>query len=533
MPAAVMSKDSITLYNDIAARRQKVQEAFDAGNQEAALKESGYVSALEAQLKDQLEYEQGLRNETGAQIGANVPSKKTMAELFLGPKDSFKGITPEQAKAGLSVDVSDALDLPTPEVIQQGFPLTTVPTGGFLSTIPTGTTEGNITFMQPAPSTNRLIAPHWENGLKKPPQSLSWLTAHCNVEWFAYTFPVMIPTLLDYGQIESVINTEMRNGFVRAQRFYSTQGNNPQGIIGILDPLANIKVFDGSGYEGANDLDKIRLAIDRVTATGGVVPTHVLMHPFLKTRFDLMKKQKDSNEYLALTVNGRIWELPIVEDENAVVLPADGSDPTKYQMLIYYSQAATWYTQHGMTLSAMPVGNQFLENKTTFRLEGSHALQIRDPNKFIKLEYDINEVDKALTRSLFVVPAPKGVTVKGYGVELGKNVAEFGHFAIDGTNLVGEADKVEGYTGFAKDSAKQSGYYVAINVEPGSKVQKDAEAAKTVDETGVVVAYLGKESIEAKKIKITDPDGAETTINVKVTANSGPSKRAGARVRAS
>lgn len=532
-------KSSNEVLAEIEDLRAQAKTCANDGDVDGANYNSGKADLLQSMLpgifedeksEAQRKYDQGrLSPITG---GNAEPAKKSMAELLLGPRDDFKGIDPEQARMGISVIVDDALDLPTPEVVQFDLPTTTVPTGGYLSTIGRGTTEGNITFPRPAPSTNRLVLPTWEKGLKKPPQVLAWEQAHAYVEWFAATFPVELVALQDYGQLESVIGTELRNGYERACRFYSVQGNNPHGIIGILDEQAGVPTFDKSNYEGANLVDLIEIMATREYLRTGIMPNTVCMGPLLREQLRLLKKQDGSNEYLTITLENRIWGLDIVEDENFQDFKEDGSDPTDEWLMVYDRTAAQWNVQHGMTLSAMPVGDQFLRNQTTFRLEGSNMHQILDPMRFLKMKLPISEHDGALARFIAPMPAPRGIGVKGYGVEFGKNVSEFGHFAVDGTDLVGEADFVSDYTGYSKTKDNQSGYFVALHVPEGSKCQKDSDPEKQDDGSGIAVIRLGKSSIEAKKFKVTAPDGTVTTLNIKVTANPGPSKRQGPRVSA-
>lgn len=542
-------KDSTEILNEIQTHRDKVQELVSQGEIEEAKYESGVADALQTQLRDAIVWEKkaltdqidNLRVIDGS-VSTNSP-KKSMTEIFLGPRDEFKGITPEQAKNGISAVVDEALYLPAPEVVQFGLPTTTVTEQGFLSSIPKGTAAGNLTFPRPAPSTNRLVAPSWERGLKKPPQTLTWEQAHSNTEWFAYTLPVEIPSLMDYGYLESVIETEMRNGFIRSENFYSVQGNNPSGIIGILDDLAEVPVFDATKYEGSNIIDQIAIMARIVRMRTGIRPDSVCMGPLVREQLNLMKKEDGSNEYLGIAVDDQIWSLRIYEDDYFEDFKEDGTDPTDSWVMVYSSQGAIWHTVHDVTLSAMPVGDQFLRNETTIRLEGSRMLQILDPMRFLKMKVKISEHDSSLASYVAPMPSPRDVSIVRHDLDwvdqTGISADLLGDFALSGNALYGEAFLcyVPLYGGKSGAEANKTGYFCALKVPVGTKVKKDSGSEQTVSEAdcGLWGVKLGDKAsgISAKKLQYTLPGEKEPhTLQIKVTVAKGNAKRQGGLVNA-
>lgn len=513
-------ESSLALHNAIQDKREEIKTLIAEDKGDEALRLEGAVSALEDQLKDMLNDEASMRANAGApidEVKAAKPEPKRMVDLFTGGKDSFEGFTREQAQHGITAPVDDALDLPGIVVSETSLPTTTVPDGGFLGSILHGTIKADrLEFMRPAPATNRLVAPTWEKGLRKPPQTLHWEQTVANAEWFAYTMPVMVTALLDYSQLESVIGVEMRNGYERACRFYSVLGNNPNGIIGILDEAAGVPEFNPSDYDGDNILDTIARMATRVFLRSGRRPNKVCMGPLLREQIKLMKRQDGSNEYLTIAAGDQLWDLQIVEDEYFQDFKEDGSVTDEY-LMVYSSESAKWNVVYGQMLAAMPENDQFSHNETTFRLEGKNMLQILDPNAFMKCKVKIDEKDGELANFIAPKPAPRGVTILGNGSYYGIDVAELGDFAFSDTVLYGKANyvTVPEYSKTAKDC---DGYFTAFELPVGSKIQKDSDPEKTVDD-GFVVAKIGTKDggITAKKLKVTYPDKSEKTINIKVT----------------
>ena len=512
------SESSIALFNEIQDRRAKVQEHFDAGDEAKANVEAGYVKALEERLADMLEGESApsIADLKPVEDGAKAPKPepKRMVDLFAGPKDEFKGYTREESKRGITVPVDDALDLPGIVVTETSLPTTTVPTGGFLSSILHGTINATtLEFMRPAPGTNRLVAPTWEKGVRKPPQTLHWEQAVSHAEWIAYTMPVMETALREYAQLETVIGVEMRNGYDRACRYYSVLGNNPDGIIGILDDKSGVPEFTAADYEDDNLLDTIARMATRVYLRSGKRPNKVCMGPLLREQIRLMKRQDGSNEYLTISSNDRLWDLQIVEDEYFQDFKEDGTVTDEW-LMVYSSDSAKWNVVFGQTLAAMPENDQFSHNETTFRLEGKSMLQIIDPTAFLKAKVSINAKDGELANYIAPKPAPRGVTVIGNGSYYGIDASELGDFAFSDTVLYGKANRVT-VPEYSKTTKDCDGYFTAFALPIGSKIQKDSDAEKEVDD-GFVVAKLGADSITAKKLKVTFPDKSVKTIQIKV-----------------
>lgn len=523
-------KNKTAMENILAkvdAKRDEVRAAFLEGDQARAEAASAAADAMEAEFRALFaESVAGSEDDEVAAAAAATPVRaertQRMADIFLGPESAFDERTFDLHGHYRKV-VDEALDLPTPVTVEEGLPTTGLQPMGFLSTIPSGSTRGDIVFPAPAPDTNRLIAPTWQKGRKKPPQTLSFESRKAFVEWVAYSLPVSEVALKDYGQLRSIIETELRNGYIRSQDFYAVQGNNPNGIVGVLDDLAGIPTFDKSQYEGANIFDVARIMLGRIVMTTGHTPTHIAISPLLREQMDLMKTGDGLNTYLGLSVSGRIWNLPLVDDVYFADFKPDGSAEDAF-MMVYDRNAFTWYTQHGVALDMAYVNDQFLVNETTLRLEASHALKIADPRAAIKCKFSIAEADRAILANVSLPAPANGVSVLGHGDALGMDASEFGHFQISGESIRGGARMVTGYTGYSKTAKLQSGRFMALKVdEPeGRKVYKtpgvDKGSAKELDADGKVIVRLGDDAIDVKSVTIVDADGTETNYAINVVA---------------
>lgn len=395
-----MYKDSIAINNEIKKNEARIKDLFESEQGDEAIRLGGVNDALRAQLDEALEYEASLRQEQSERLqsltkGTSAPKDhRTAAQIFLGPRDTFKGFSLDEKRSAI---VDAAVDLPTPEVIEEGFPTTTLAPMGFVGSLAQGRTAGDITFPAPAADSNRLVAEAWKKGDKKAEGTLSWDTKKAHVEMIAFTLPVEQVALMDYGQLESIIRTELMNGYLRAQAFYGTHGKNASGIQGILDSSIAVPKF--TKRDGDTAFDTIRRMITRVVFASGRIPNTVCMNPLVSEELDLTKVGEGRNDYLGLKLSGGMWNLRMVDD----VYMADDEFTNGYA-LVYDSSAATWFTQHGVKIDMGYVNDQFLYNRVTFRIEGSHALKVADPLGFMYTEFAIDENDTEVAKKQAVKP---------------------------------------------------------------------------------------------------------------------------------
>lgn len=104
----------------------------------------------------------------------------------------------------------------------------------------------------------------------------------------------------------------------------------------------------------------------------------------------------------------------------------------------------------------------------------------------------------------------------------GKDMSTLGSFEVSDKNITGEANKIEGWTQFAQDPSKQTGYYLALTVDPWEDVQINTDknpVKKDLSGDGDVVLFLGAESIDVKSITFTPKkQGDPVTYTVSITA---------------
>lgn len=109
------------------------------------------------------------------------------------------------------------------------------------------------------------------------------------------------------------------------------------------------------------------------------------------------------------------------------------------------------------------------------------------------------------------------------GNHFNHEVSDFGSYQIEGTNITGTVNKVTGYTGFDEDPEKQEGLYICIDINPweGTKVYKtpggSKEQAIPLKDNGIVVARLGKDSVDVESLTFIESNGAEKTYTISVT----------------
>ena len=118
----------------------------------------------------------------------------------------------------------------------------------------------------------------------------------------------------------------------------------------------------------------------------GIHPDRIVVHPLVKEAMDLAKD--DTDAYLALTIGGATWGLPVVEDIN--MTSTDSSGATNYGMMAYWGGAATWLTADTAEVTVGLVDKQLIENSYTLLAESTHALKIVYPESFVYLEAAIN-----------------------------------------------------------------------------------------------------------------------------------------------
>lgn len=393
---------SIEIRNKVKALDDQIAQAQDQfnaadGDAKDALRDQimsfrGEQKSLNDMLDDVLNEEERIRQGGGVPKAAGDKGEfkpKNIAEALMGARDKF---SIEAVKAGLKLDVKDTAPdygLPGIEKVDLNLPRQTydyMPNFGFLDTLPTGTTDSTtLKYFEADPEAYENAAATWTSGTKKPTSTMGWAQKSAMVETIAHLMPVLEENLEDYGQLRSLINTELLMGLRLVKAEKALNGSNPNGITGVLKNTS-IQKYTVKGKDTLPDSVR-RMKTDSFLKSN-FMPTHIAVHPYVTEALEL---QKDANgRYMNVMVNGKLWALTVVEDLN-LVTGDPGSE--KYGMLVYWNGAATWFTRSTDSLAVGLVGEQFAYNELTIRAEGRHALKVTYPKSFVYLE------DSGVTRA--------------------------------------------------------------------------------------------------------------------------------------
>ena len=389
-----MPKSSIEIRNEVKALDDQIAQAEAAFNsaesdeararaRDSISEYKGQQKALNDILDDVLEDERKIREGGGVPLAsAQQPaafSPKTFADRLLGDPRDFKPLKKGDRLSASFGNTAPDYGLPRIETLDPTLPSqlsTALPSFGFLDSLAKGTTNGDIKYFVAKGVTN--AAATWEAGNLKPTSTMEWEQETAQVETIAHGMPVLEENLADYGQLQSMINTELLAGLRLVEAAKALNGDNSRsGIVGVLKNENIVKYTAKSGDDLA---DSIRRMKTDSWLGSRFMPTHIAMHPLVVEQLEL---EKDANgRYLNVMVNGRLWALPVVEDMNLV---SGGVGSEKYGVLVYWNGAATWYTRATDSLAVGVVDDQFMRNELTIRAEGRHALKVTYPKSFVYL----------------------------------------------------------------------------------------------------------------------------------------------------
>lgn len=395
-------KSSIQIQNEIHACDQEIDKLsgdFNAaeGDAQAAIHDQicelrGKKGALYDQLPDAQAAEDAIRRNGGVPLAGGTPEpedrkSRTLGEELLGARDAFSGLAFGQK---LTVDVRDASDkpytnfgLPGQTEIDYDLPRQTSDNAyqfGFLDSLPKGTTAADIlTYFAKKDASYANNAAPWEPGNEKPSSTMGWEQKSCQVETIAHLMPVLEQQVKDWGQLRSLIDVELLMGLRLAEAKAALSGKNSNGITGVLE---NTGIQKYTAAKGDDLVDSIRKMKTDVLLKSGFQPTHIAAHPYVTESLELMKDK--NGRYILQVVNGKLWALTVVEDVNLTgkKTVTSENDTDTYGALVYWNQAATWFTKETDSIQVGLVGNQFSYNEATIRAEGRHALKVTYPQAF-------------------------------------------------------------------------------------------------------------------------------------------------------
>lgn len=400
-------KSSIQIRNEVRDLDERIAKASSEfasaeGDAKDALRDQindykGQQRALNDMLDDVLAEEDRIRRGGGvpfADPAAEPEDKapKTVVDCLMGARDEFKGLGFHDT---LTFNIKDAytnFGLPGVQQIDYNLPRQTsdaLPNFGFLDSLPTGTTQADIlTYFEKDEAKYKNAAAVWTPGSQKPSSAMGWKQTSAYIETIAHLMPVLEPQLRDYGQLQSLISTELLFGLRMALADKVLTGSDTNGIKGVLKN-EGIQAYTAKSGDILAD-SVYRMGTD-VFIGSGYQPTHVAMHPYVAESLALEKDKQ--GRYMNVMVNGNLWALKVVEDLHLTeTIVVDSTEKTTYGVLTYWNQAATVFTKETDSITIGLVGDQFAYNEATIRAEGRHGLKVTYPKAFSYL------ADSGITR---------------------------------------------------------------------------------------------------------------------------------------
>lgn len=400
-------KSSIQIRNEVKDLDERIAKASAEfasaeGDAKDALRDQindykGQQRALNDMLDDVLAEEDKVRRGGGVPLAApaaepKAKAPKSVVDCLMGARDEFKGLGFHDTMTFNVKDAYTNFGLPGVQQVDYSLPRQTsdaLPNFGFLDSLPTGTTQADIlTYFEKDEAKYKNAAAAWTPGSQKPSSAMGWKQTSAYIETIAHLMPVLEPQLRDYGQLQSLISTELLFGLRMALADKVLTGNDTNGIKGVLK---NEGIQAYTAKSGDTLADSVyRMGTD-VFIGSGYQPTHVAMHPYVAESLALEKDKQ--GRYMNVMVNGNLWALKVVEDlhltETTVV---DSTEKTTYGVLTYWNQAATVFTKETDSITIGLVGDQFAYNEATIRAEGRHGLKVTYPKAFAYL------ADSGITR---------------------------------------------------------------------------------------------------------------------------------------
>lgn len=400
-------KSSIQIRNEVKDLDERIAKASSEfasaeGDAKDALRDrindyKGQQRALNDMLDDILAEEDKIRRGGGVPLAdpaakPKAEAPKSIVDLLMGPRDEFKGLGFHDTMTFNVKDAYTDFGLPGVQQIDYSLPRQTsdaLPNFGFLDSLPTGTTQADIlTYFEKDEAKYNNAAAVWTPGNKKPSSAMGWKQTSAYIETIAHLMPVLEQQLKDYGQLQSLIGTELLFGLRMALADKVLTGNDNNGIKGVLN---NASIQKYAAKTGDTIADSVyRMGTD-VFIGSGYQPTHVAMHPYVAESLALEKDKQ--GRYMNVMVNGKLWALNVVEDIHlSKTTGAESTAKTTYGILTYWNQAATVFTKETDSIAVGLVGDQFAYNEATIRAEGRHGLKVTYPKAFSYL------ADSGITR---------------------------------------------------------------------------------------------------------------------------------------
>lgn len=366
---------------EILNRKTMLKDSIDLAVAEDRLDDArrmeGRIAELDDMLADAVKAEEEAKQQAlvkGAVVQTFKP--KNMTERFLGARSEFKGLAEGQVLNVVAIDDPTIEDTSIPGWGES-------PYYTFADSLAKGTTEGDVKYMRRKTRGTNVAA--WKSGQTgtKAASNYEWEKKTAPLEVLATSVPVEEPTLKRYGELQNLLENELSIGLREEKDAHVFAGSDSEGIAGIIN-TTGIQTY--TAKTGDHVVDSIRRMVTLAIMNSRLYPTCVCVAPQVKETIDLLKD--DNGAYLTLMANGRVWNLPVIEDVNLVTTSTTGSGDTAktylhFGAMVYYANAATVFTDGAQSLDVDRVNDQFLRNQLTIRIEEANALKVVYPDAFV------------------------------------------------------------------------------------------------------------------------------------------------------
>ena len=359
---------------ELWARREemanKQSQLMNDGMEDEARVVEGQIMELDITMKHILEEEDKLRAEYEA---APAHDAVSFGERILGARDEFDGLqigfkntdtTPPVVTVAAPTEVE--LELPG-----KGASLL----NNFAGTLPSAPAVGSVQYKQRgtqygAPGTWAGVDGTTGESATKEKVIYTWADATANQETIAGYVPISKPSLRDYDELLSIIESDLLIDLNEATNAKLLTGSNSSGIVGI-ENTTGIQAFTDA--MAGRYYDAIRMMRTLCMKNARRIPTHVCLHPDIKEAIDLYKTQMGLYQFLG---DGIMWGMQVVED-----FDCEG-------ILVYDAFSAKKRPVHGVSVEVGYVDKQFIQNELCLLAEQSLAFQVVRPNAFVYAEKD-------------------------------------------------------------------------------------------------------------------------------------------------
>jgi len=376
----------IEIMNRKTLLSDQIAVAMSEERIEDARRLEGRIAELDEMMMDAAKAEEELRARAAA--GAVVSGRRpcNLTERLIGFRDEFNGIEEGFRNTATIVSIGD----PTIEE-------TSVPGWGespwytFAGTLAQGVTDGDVKFLRRKTRTNSAATwtPNQESPSEKAQSYYEWEKATAQLEIVAHHVPIEKPTLKRYGELMSIIENELTIGKAEVLDAKCLSGNTATGIVGVLN-TSGLQTHTRA-QTGEHAVDAIRKMVTKCINISRMYPDYVAVAPQVKEAIDLLKD--DNGSYLTIMTNGRVWNLPLIEDVNLVIDTTAGGTTTRhYGAVVYCHRAATLFSTGEDALEVGYIDKQFTKNQLSLLLEGEHALKVAIPDAFVYCQDAIDSV---------------------------------------------------------------------------------------------------------------------------------------------